>query len=76
MGTNAITAIDAIDLDHIGELIDLYKKAFNIRTDRELSARLGVSYMAVYRWRRKQVEPATLALMRIARGASNLPASI
>jgi len=74
-GSPIMQEVDIIDLDRIGELIDSYKASLNISTDRELSSRLGVSYMAIYRWRRKQVEPATLALMRVARGAPKLPSS-
>jgi hypothetical protein len=54
-----------IDVADVPALIDAFKHRHGIKSDAALSRRLGVSEMAIYRWRRGQIEPATLALMTL-----------
>lgn len=56
-----MTTVDLIDL--INQLLNLVRTRYGLTSDEKLAQRLGVSSMAIYRWRRGQIDKSTRVLL-------------
>ena len=68
-----MSVITPIAVPMIGELLDNYRSRHNITSDEKLAARLGVSDVAIYRWRTGKIHKSALLLLAIDRELATTP---
>jgi predicted transcriptional regulator len=67
MAVMDIEQIPIADTQAIVELLDATRERYGIRSDEKLAQLLGVSDMAIYRWRRGQIDKSARIMLTLSR---------